>query len=56
MEAIQKHNIPAYANAEVNVQSLAEHTLMLVWAALKKRCFKLMLRQMPEYGRNNKLE
>lgn len=36
MEAIKKHNIPVYVNAGVNSQSVAEHTLTLMLACLKR--------------------
>ena len=36
IEAIKKHNIPVYVNAGVNAQSVAEHTLTLVLACLKR--------------------
>ena len=36
IEAIKKHNIPVYVNAGVNAQSVAEHTLALVLACLKR--------------------
>lgn len=35
-EAIKKHGIPVYVNAGVNAQSVAEHTLMLILASLKR--------------------
>lgn len=36
MEAIKKHNIPVYVNAGVNARSVAEHTLTLMLACLKR--------------------
>ena len=36
IEAIKKHGIPAYVNAGVNAQSVAEHTLTLMLACLKR--------------------
>lgn len=36
MEAIKKHGIPVYVNAGVNAQSVAEHTLTLILACLKR--------------------
>lgn len=36
VEAIKAHGIPVYVNAGVNAQSVAEHTLTLVLAALKR--------------------
>ncbi len=36
MDAIRKRNIPVYVNAGVNAQSVAEHTLALVLACLKR--------------------
>lgn len=36
MEAIKLHGIPVYVNAGVNAQSVAEHTLTLMLAALKR--------------------
>lgn len=36
MEAIKRHNIPVYVNAGVNAQSVAEHTLTLILACLKR--------------------
>ncbi len=36
IEAIKKHNVPVYVNAGVNAQSVAEHTLALVLACLKR--------------------
>lgn len=36
MEAIKAHTIPVYVNAGVNAQSVAEHTLTLMLACLKR--------------------
>lgn len=36
VEAIKRHNIPVYVNAGVNAQSVAEHTLTLILACLKR--------------------
>ncbi len=36
MEAIKQRNIPVYVNAGVNAQSVAEHTLTLILACLKR--------------------
>lgn len=36
VEAIKQHGIPVYVNAGVNAQSVAEHTLMLILACLKR--------------------
>ncbi len=36
VEAIKRHGIPVYVNAGVNAQSVAEHTLMLILASLKR--------------------
>lgn len=36
VEAIKAHGIPVYVNAGVNAQSVAEHTLTLILAALKR--------------------
>lgn len=36
VEAIKKRGIPVYVNAGVNAQSVAEHTLMLILASLKR--------------------
>jgi D-3-phosphoglycerate dehydrogenase len=36
VEAIKSHGIPMYVNAGVNAQSVAEHTLTLMLAALKR--------------------
>jgi phosphoglycerate dehydrogenase-like enzyme len=36
MEAIKKRHIPVYVNAGVNAQSVAEHTLTLILASLKR--------------------
>lgn len=36
IEAIRKREIPVYVNAGVNAQSVAEHTLMLILASLKR--------------------
>ena len=36
MDAIRRHGIPVYVNAGVNAQSVAEHTLTLMLAALKR--------------------
>lgn len=36
VEAIKSHSIPVYVNAGVNAQSVAEHTLTLMLAALKR--------------------
>lgn len=36
MEAIQRHNVPVYVNAGVNARSVAEHTLSLMLACLKR--------------------
>lgn len=36
MEAIKAHRIPVYVNAGVNAQSVAEHTLTLMLACLKR--------------------
>lgn len=36
IEAIRKHEIPVYVNAGVNAQSVAEHTLTLMLACLKR--------------------
>ena len=36
VEAIQKRGIPVYVNAGVNAQSVAEHTLTLILASLKR--------------------
>ena len=36
MDAIKKHNIPVYVNAGVNARSVAEHTLTLILACLKR--------------------
>lgn len=36
VDAIKSHGVPVYVNAGVNAQSVAEHTLMLMLAALKR--------------------
>lgn len=36
IETIKKHGIPVYVNAGVNAQSVAEHTLALILACLKR--------------------
>lgn len=36
VEAIKKHGVPVYVNVGVNAQSVAEHTLMLILASLKR--------------------
>ncbi len=36
IEAIKRHGIPVYVNAGVNAQSVAEHTLTLILACLKR--------------------
>lgn len=36
VEAIKSHGVPVYVNAGVNAQSVAEHTLTLMLAALKR--------------------
>ena len=36
VEAIKRHGIPVYVNAGVNAQSVAEHTLTLILACLKR--------------------
>ena len=36
IDAIKAHSIPVYVNAGVNAQSVAEHTLTLMLAALKR--------------------
>ena len=36
VEAIKKHGIPVYVNAGVNAQSVAEHTLTMMLACLKR--------------------
>lgn len=36
MEAIKRHNIPVYVNAGVNARSVAEHTVTLMLACLKR--------------------
>lgn len=36
MEAIKRNNIPVYVNAGVNAQSVAEHTITLMLACLKR--------------------
>lgn len=36
MEAIKQHGIPVYVNAGVNAQSVAEHTLTMMLACLKR--------------------
>lgn len=36
MEAIRRHNIPVYVNAGVNARSVAEHTITLMLACLKR--------------------
>lgn len=36
VESIKKHDIPVYVNAGVNAQSVAEHTLTLILASLKR--------------------
>ena len=36
MDAIKKHNIPVYVNAGVNARSVAEHTVTLMLACLKR--------------------
>ena len=36
IDAIKKHGIPVYVNAGVNAQSVAEHTLTIMLAALKR--------------------
>ena len=36
MEAIKRYNVPVYVNAGINAQSVAEHTLTLMLAALKR--------------------
>ena len=36
VEAIKQHGIPVYVNAGVNAQSVAEHTLTLILATLKR--------------------
>lgn len=36
LEAIKRHGIPVYVNAGVNAQSVAEHTLALILACLKR--------------------
>jgi phosphoglycerate dehydrogenase-like enzyme len=38
LEALKKRNIPLYVNAGVNARSVAEHTLMLMLAVLRKVC------------------
>lgn len=35
-EAIRRYNIPVYVNAGVNAQSVAEHTMLLVLASLRR--------------------
>lgn len=36
MDAIKRHNIPVYVNAGVNARSVAEHTMTLMLASLKR--------------------
>lgn len=36
VEAIKRHDIPVYVNAGVNAQSVAEHTMTLILACLKR--------------------
>ena len=36
VEAIKKHGVPVYVNAGINAQSVAEHTLTLMLACLKR--------------------
>lgn len=36
VEAIKRHNIPVYVNAGVNARSVAEHTITLILACLKR--------------------
>ena len=36
LDAIRRHNIPVYVNAGVNAQSVAEHTVTLILACLKR--------------------
>ena len=36
IEAIKRHNIPVYVNAGVNARSVAEHTITLILACLKR--------------------
>lgn len=36
MEAIKRHNIPVFVNAGVNARSVAEHTITLILACLKR--------------------
>ena len=36
MDAIKKHNIPIYVNAGVNARSVAEHTIALMLACMKR--------------------
>lgn len=36
VDAIKKHGVPVYVNAGVNAQSVAEHTLTLILACLKR--------------------
>ena len=36
IDAIKRHNVPVYVNAGVNAQSVAEHTLTLILACLKR--------------------
>lgn len=36
LEAIKKHGVPVYVNTGVNAQSVAEHTLTLILACLKR--------------------
>lgn len=36
MEAVRKHNIPVYVNAGVNARSVAEYTIALMMAVLKR--------------------
>lgn len=36
VEAMKKHGVPVYVNAGVNAQSVAEHTLTLILASLKR--------------------
>lgn len=38
LDAIRKYNIPVYVNQGVNSQSVAEHTLLLILACLRKLC------------------
>lgn len=36
VEAIRRHGIPVYVNAGINARSVAEHTIMLIMACLKR--------------------